>query len=214
MVLDEQGQQHLLRSDEQQVGERRGDERPPQPDTSAHEAEPLSHVREGRRVLSLRVSMGWGPHQQQRQDRDAERARVDQERAAGAPRDQEPTDGRTRQPPRPRADELVERVRLDEQSVATRSGTIASNAGPKNAVPRSVEGGEHHQVPQLQAAGEGEQAHRPRPRCRAGSAAEMRTRRRSNRSLTTNHRSEEHHVGNRHRQADERGEAVRASDSS
>ncbi len=161
MILHEQRQQDLLRTDEQQVGERRGEQRSPQPHASAHETEAFSDIghRRGGPGVHRRVD-GVRAHEQQRHDRDPERQGIDQERAAGAPRDEEPAQRRAGQPPGGGPHELVQRVGLDEQVARHQVGHDRVERRTEERGSSAVERSESHEMPELEGPVERQHAHR------------------------------------------------------
>ena len=84
--------------------------------------------------------------------RDPERQGVDQERAAGAPCDEEPAQGRARQPPGGGSHELVQRVGLDEQVARYQVGHDRIERRAEERGSSAVERGEAHQMPQTGAS--------------------------------------------------------------
>ena len=153
LVLDDERQQHLGRAHEQQVGERRATSVPQSQRVPRTNASPSRIVEQRPRRPPLRGARGRGRIEQQR-DAETTNDAASSANAEPAPNDadQQAAERRPGEPEGDRPHELVERVGLGELARARGRGTIASNAGAKNAVPRAVERDERDHVPELQRA--------------------------------------------------------------
>ena len=160
VVLDDVGQQHLGGAHEQQVGDRGGGERRPEPRVTADVAHAGPQIaREGAGAGHVLRPLG---HREDGGRRGEEGERVEREGHAGArDRDEHAADRRPDQAQRDRTHEVVERVGLGELvgRQDLRRDRVERRAEERAA--RAVHRDEHDHVPELEHPGQGEQGHDP-----------------------------------------------------
>ena len=151
LLLHHEGEQRVGRAPEDEVGERRRQERSPQPRLRPDVPEALADVVEHRGRRRVLVALDpVGSHEDEARDRDRERQPIDDERPTRPPteRGDEPAADRgTGHPERCRAYELVERVRPRELVLGhqVRNDRVERRTEERRA--RAVERGDHHHVP-------------------------------------------------------------------
>ena len=148
-LLDDEREQHLGRTHEQQVGDRRGDQGRPQPGVAPDVAQAGPDLARGAGSLRGRGQDRHRRHRQQRHDRDRERRRVQSERPAGPDRsDHQATERGTRKPQRHRADQLVERVGLRQHVRGQKLRHERIGGGVEECGGGAVHNGDRQQFPE------------------------------------------------------------------
>jgi hypothetical protein len=162
LVADQEGQQHLEGAEEKEQRDERPAERSPEPNVLTHKAESLGDVAAHRR----RLTAGLGGRrarveERKHRDREPEGRGVDQEGGANAKQmDDEAADCRADEHEGKLSDELRERVGLDELVARDEVGDDGARRRPLERLTRAEDRRDREQMPELDAAGHGEEAER------------------------------------------------------
>jgi hypothetical protein len=158
LVAHHVGQQHLERAEEEQDGQRGGDERRPQPGLVADEARALAQLA-AQRALGLGRGQRSDPQRPDARRAEQERAGVDEEGAAGAGQRHDQAAERRADQPRARLPhELIERVGLHQVLGGHDVGHERAEGGTEERLAGPEQRDEADEVPDLERPRERERA--------------------------------------------------------